>query len=463
MSRPYSALKIFVSALLVLALVFAAFSFPLLADEEEKDEGETEYNPLDHGIRNGGDVTDNVYVAKRIDQILKEFPVGTFFSKTGKPCTCHGKCNWYDGCECISVYDDPENGKEIWLYSIQCMGFSHLCFYKIFGFMGTLSYPENADRYYSLGSISKSNMTVANVKKLFSKAKTGADIRVNGHSMVFLKQDEEYIWILQANWDDPCKIDMRKWSWEDFTARYKNRGVEYVYMPVDYPESEGEYVPPVQDPDQEVVSGYPLGKYEVTATNSGLRLRAGPGTSYTQLDLLPDGTVVEVTEVNDDWGKVTYGGKEGWISLLYTDYVDGRPVLSVSLHMDRAYVYPGVKSDFSEITVTRTYPDGKTETLKPSEYTVSYSAPAPGDYTATVTAGELTATFDIVAIPYGDLDGNGVVNVADAMLLQRGGLTVRQTEGADTDGDGKITGEDAKVILNYLTGRIPALPVKKEG
>ena len=458
-SRPHPLLQTAVSVLLMLAVVLSSlFSFRFSAEETSR-----EYDPLDHGIRNGGDVTDNVYVAKRIDQILKEFPVGSYFSKTGKPCTCHGKCNWYDGCECISVYDDPENGKEIWLYSIQCMGFSHLCFYKIFGFMGTTAYPENADKFESLGSISKADMTVANVKKLFSKAKTGADIRVNGHSMVFLKQNEDFIWILQANWDDPCKIDMRKWSWEDFTSRYKNKGVEYVYMPKVYPESVGEYVPPVPDTDEEVVSGYPTGKYEVTATNSGLRLREGPGTSYAQLALVPDGTVVDVTEVSGDWGKIVYSGKTGWISLTYTDFVGDNPILSVSLSLDRALVYPGVKADFSGITVTKILPDKTTEVLKPADFTVTYKAETTGTYTATVTSGTLTATFPITALPYGDMDGNGVVNVSDAMLIQRGDLTVRQKEGADTDGDGKISVEDAKVILQYLTGGVTSLPLPKEG
>ncbi|MBP3301477.1 MAG: SH3 domain-containing protein [Clostridia bacterium] len=459
MSRPHSLLKPAVSILLLLALVFSSLFSALLVAEEET----LEYDPLDHGIRNGGDVTDNVYVAKRIDQILKEFPVGSYFSKTGKPCTCHGKCNWYDGCECISVYDDPENGKEIWLYSIQCMGFSHLCFYKIFGFMGTTAYPENADKFESLGSLSTSKMTVENVKNLFSKAKTGADIRVNGHSMVFLKQDADFIWILQANWDDPCKIDMRKWSWEDFTARYKNKGVEYVYMPKVYPTSEGEYVPPVPDTDQDVTSGHPLGNYKVTATNSGLRLREGPGTSYAQLALLPDGTVVSVTEVSGDWGKVTYSGKTGWISLTYTDFVGDNPILRVTLPLDRAFVYPGVTADFSGITVVKHNSDKTTETLKPADFTVTYAAESTGACTATVTAGELTATFPITVIPCGDVDANGIVNVSDAMLIQRGELSLRQTEGADVDGNGAVNVEDAKTILKYLTGGVSSLPLPKEG
>ena len=455
MNRFPKTLKHLVSVLLLLAMVFSSPVLPRYAAAED-------YDPLDHGIRNGGDVTDNVTVANRIDQILREFPVGSYFSKTGKPCTCHGKCDWlHDGCECISVYDDPETGKEVWLYSIQCMGFSHMCFYKIFGFMGTTAYPNNASKYYSLGSLSTSEMTVSNVKKLFSKAKTGADIRVKGHSMVFLKQDEDYIWILQANWDSPCLIDMRKWSWEDFTARYKNKGVEYVYMPVDYPASSGTYVPPTDLPEFEEPT-YVAGKYEVTASNSGLRLREGPGTSYSQLALIPDGTVVTVTEVSNGWGKTSYNGSTGWIALQYTEFVDPTlPALRITVSEDRTYVYVGTVPDFSGITVTKVLTDQTTQVLSPSQYTVTYSAPAPGNYTAVVTADGLTAAFDLIVLPYGDVNGDGTVTAADAMLIQRGGLTARQKEGADTNGDGSVTVADAQRILDYLTGRVSGLPAKE--
>ena len=58
------------------------------------------------------------------------------------------------------------------------------------------------------------------------------------------------------------------------------------------------------------------GKYVTTA--DVLNLRAEPNTVSTVLDRLILGTEVEVTEIaNLKWGKITYNGKTGWISLDY--------------------------------------------------------------------------------------------------------------------------------------------------
>ena len=143
----------------------------------------------------GGFYTDNVYVAQRLDVLFAEFPVGSYFSYTGKACTCHNRCSYYGGCDCISIYYDPEkNGEPVYLYSCQCMGFAHMVFYKIFGFMDSVYYPENASKYYSLGSLSSSKMTAKNVKKLMEKAKTGANIRIDGkHSVILLSGRERIV------------------------------------------------------------------------------------------------------------------------------------------------------------------------------------------------------------------------------------------------------------------------------
>lgn len=51
----------------------------------------------------------------------------------------------------------------------------------------------------------------------------------------------------------------------------------------------------------------------------GLRVRSGPGTGYAHLALIADGSTVWVTEISADgrWGRVFYGGKDGWSSLEY--------------------------------------------------------------------------------------------------------------------------------------------------
>ena len=57
------------------------------------------------------------------------------------------------------------------------------------------------------------------------------------------------------------------------------------------------------------------GEYVVTA--SSLALRSGPGTTYSALNALPQTTVVQVSEISGNWGKVAYSGTSGWISLSY--------------------------------------------------------------------------------------------------------------------------------------------------
>jgi hypothetical protein len=46
-----------------------------------------------------------------------------------------------------------------------------------------------------------------------------------------------------------------------------------------------------------------------------MRLRSGPGTNYTSLEVIPNGASVYVTEVQGDWGYLYYSGKFGWTCL----------------------------------------------------------------------------------------------------------------------------------------------------
>ncbi len=55
---------------------------------------------------------------------------------------------------------------------------------------------------------------------------------------------------------------------------------------------------------------------EITA-NGGLILRSGIGTSYSKLLTIPKGTVIKITQESNGWGKTTYNGKTGWVSLTY--------------------------------------------------------------------------------------------------------------------------------------------------
>ena len=57
------------------------------------------------------------------------------------------------------------------------------------------------------------------------------------------------------------------------------------------------------------------GKFFVTADS--LNVRMGPGTSYSIIGTLKKNDEVEVIKFNENWGKIDFGGKEGWISASY--------------------------------------------------------------------------------------------------------------------------------------------------
>ncbi len=68
-------------------------------------------------------------------------------------------------------------------------------------------------------------------------------------------------------------------------------------------------------PDYSYDPGYNVGTYMTTA--SFLNFRKEPTINSTALAQIPLGTIVTITEFNNGWGKITYNGKTGWISMEY--------------------------------------------------------------------------------------------------------------------------------------------------
>ena len=52
-------------------------------------------------------------------------------------------------------------------------------------------------------------------------------------------------------------------------------------------------------------------------TTAGLNLRESASTSAKKLATIPQGTKIIITEVKNGWGKTTYSGKTGWVSMDY--------------------------------------------------------------------------------------------------------------------------------------------------
>ena len=76
----------------------------------------------------------------------------------------------------------------------------------------------------------------------------------------------------------------------------------------------------VNDEDAQIDVKYPIGEYTVSYEN-GLRLRKRPSLTGAYMLTMPCGAKLTVTEVDGDWGKVTYKGHQGWCSLTYCNKV----------------------------------------------------------------------------------------------------------------------------------------------
>ncbi|MBR4627191.1 MAG: carbohydrate-binding protein [Ruminococcus sp.] len=64
-------------------------------------------------------------------------------------------------------------------------------------------------------------------------------------------------------------------------------------------------------------------------------------------------------------------------------------------------------------------------------------------------------------VAYGDLNGDGVLNVYDLMLMRKAsqGADVSDPDAADLDGDGVISAKDVQLLNDYLLGRVKNFPV----
>lgn len=80
-----------------------------------------------------------------------------------------------------------------------------------------------------------------------------------------------------------------------------------------------------------------MGKYTVTPS-IGVNIRSGPGTNYGKVGAYPMGTVVDVLEERDGWGRTN----KGWVSLAYLEAVEGpQRVTDTGLAIQTHLIAPG--------------------------------------------------------------------------------------------------------------------------
>ncbi len=225
----------------------------------------------------------------------------------------------------------------------------------------------------------------------------------------------------------------------------------WVYLAYCTPVAEGlptESAPP--DTPEEPICGL------YTTGNHNLRLRAEATDTSETLAYIGTNTELNITQINDGWGKTTYNGKDGWVYLAYcTPVAESLPTKLDSswfadlgncvVVVDDLHIHTeidGVATDIvtmgTHVTVVDIEADwakihwnGNIGWVRLGEYGTPYLYLA-GDVTldGTVDAGDcklMDAFFSGVALPdalqmlVADINGDGSVNAIDRTMLAEKG------------------------------------------
>lgn len=135
---------------------------------------------------------------------LKEYPIGSYFTIDGEPCTDHDTCDWDRPCNCVN-FDR----------SIQSVGFARYAYFKVNG-----RHVADAAKTEIYSDINGQTAR-ANLKGL----PCGTYIAVTGsngrfHAMTVISTDENGITVYQANYGGKCVVSAPTYSWEEFATRF---------------------------------------------------------------------------------------------------------------------------------------------------------------------------------------------------------------------------------------------------
>ena len=340
------------------------------------------------------------YTINGVTLPLAKYPVNSFFSKNGKSCTCHNKgicveAHSYSGCNCMRYY--PSESKcEIDLLSSQCMGFARFCEWVLYG---SIDY-NNPDYTNAFGgNLESGKWSASKLKSYIQKAGAGGHLRTgSGHSLFVINVNSTGFITYEANksvWGGMCQVYTRTWTWESFYKKYGAYDLIQYKIPTDDIDVGG----------GEEKDPYPVGSY-ITTAESGLRLRDTYGTlNSTTLAIIPYGSFIDVTDIKDIsgngdyWGKTSYNGISGWISLEFAAYMTA-DIVSISIQQLPNKTTYNVGDKFSDdgMVVEALLSNGTSTEI--SGYTCTgYNLEKDGEQTVTVSFKGHTAKFKITVIP----------------------------------------------------------------
>ena len=353
------------------------------------------YNEYEEPVGPNGETVDAIfynagtsYTIGKASFPLNEYPVGSFFSKNGKSCTCHNKNICVAAgpkCNCMRYWPTGNASTcEVDLLSSQCYGFAEFCQYRAYGYYDKTS-PNSF--YNAFGSkLSAGTWTANKVKEVFTKVGAGGHIRVSGHSLFVISVSSTGFITYECNKSAPgvnCIIHTNSWTWDSFYNRRKSSDILWYNMP------KGSTNVPI------INTSYETGNYQVKA--STLNLRENASTSSSVLTTIPNDAIIQITEFNSayTWGKTQYNGISGWVSLEYVFYLTTNiKSIYIETPPDKTTYFTDDKFSTEGLAVYAQFIDGTTAEI--SGYTCSgYNMSKAGSYTVKVSYESFSTSFKI--------------------------------------------------------------------
>lgn len=232
----------------------------------------------------------------------------------------------------------------------------------------------------------------------------------------------------------------------------KNKGSCKVY--VTYQTKSAVFNVTITD-KQEVV--YKPGIYVIDSSN-GVNLRDTASTSGTILTAIPNTTRVTVTEVKNDWGKVSYQGHTGWFCLEYAKVTSAVQTGIQATPKTNCFL-SGSSISSKDFTVQRVFSDGSVSPL--TSFTIKLGAIVKNQLPVTITDGSFSTTVHLQifeTIPMGDCNFDGKVDASDALATLQ--YAVGKSKGtfyaevADVNQDNAINSADALYMLRFAVGKL---------
>ncbi len=324
---------------------------------------------------------------------FSDYPVGSYFTQNGGPCSCHtkGYCisnnkSWEN---CVRYWPN-KNNYQVDLCGVQCMGFARFCQWRLYG---THDFSNTTDFYNAFGKkLAAGQWTANTVKNVFMDVGPGGHIRTGaGHSMFVISVTATGFVTYECNSNNKdCIIYTRQWTWESFYLSLRSREILYYNMPRNVEINNGQ-IPDTDD--------YQIGAYRVAA-NGGLNLRTHPSTTEgTVIETIPNGTILQITKLQKVspyyWGYTTHNGNEGWVRLDYAVYQNAE-ISSIHITTPPAKTTYTVGDDFSTagMVVEARFTNGTAFDI--AGYTCTgYDMNQAGEQTVTVSYSGFKDTFRI--------------------------------------------------------------------